>query len=143
MKQLAALLFLSAPGIWAQSTTTYTLPAAGCVQIANCIIYGPGESFSLWTTANWSIFNVYSWTNGFTVVDTFYCTTETYSSAPAGGSSVAITASCSGKDTKGVPFSMKYTVDAYSYYSRGGGGKGGGGAGTRWAVTGGSVSITQ
>jgi hypothetical protein len=38
---------------------------------------------------------------------------------------------------------MNYVVYAYSYYSRGGGGKGGGGAGTRWAVTGGSVNITQ
>jgi len=34
---------------------------------------------------------------------------------------------------------MNFVVYAYSYYSRGGGG----GAGTRWRVTGGSVTITQ
>jgi len=38
---------------------------------------------------------------------------------------------------------MNFVVYAYSYYSRGGGGKGGGGAGTRWWVTGGSVTITK
>jgi hypothetical protein len=38
---------------------------------------------------------------------------------------------------------MHFTVYAYSYYSRGGGGKGGGGAGTRWQITGGSVTILQ
>ena len=37
---------------------------------------------------------------------------------------------------------MNFVVYAYSYYSRGGG-KGGGGAGTRWWVTGGSVTITK
>jgi hypothetical protein len=144
MKKLAGLLFLAMPGIWAQATTTttYTLPPGVCVQIANCIIYGPGESFSLWTTPKWSIFNIYSWQNGFSVVDTFNCATQSYSSGP-GSTGIVITAACSSADAHGVPFSMTYTVNAYSYYSRGGGGKGGGGAGTRWAITGGAVTISQ
>lgn len=144
MKRLVTLLFLAAPAVWAQSTSTYTLPEGGCVQISNCIIYGPGESFSLWTTTKWSIFNIFSWQNGtgFTVVDTFNCASQTYSSVPS-GTGVLITATCTGHDANGVPFSMAYNVDAYSYYSRGGGGKGGGGAGTRWRVTGGTVTITK
>jgi hypothetical protein len=127
----------------ASSTNTYSLPPQGCVQISNCILYGPAESYSLWTTTKWSIFNLYSWQDGFSVVDTFNCTSETYSTGAAGGTSIAITASCSGHDANGAPFSMTYTVDAYSYYSRGGGGKGGGGAGTRWWVTGGTVTLTH
>lgn len=143
MKRLVISICLAAGAAWAQpTTTTYTLPPGVCVQITNCIIYGPAESFSLWTTTKWSIFNIYSWQNGFSVVDTFNCGTQSYSSGPA-GNGVAITASCSGHDANGAPFSMTYTVDAYSYYSRGGGGRGGGGAGTRWQVTGGTVTITK
>jgi hypothetical protein len=134
-------------------TTTYTLPPAGCVHITNCIIYGPAESFSLWeeigaSGQSWQIFNIYSWVNGFSTVDTFHCASASYqqgapdSGAPA-GSTTQITASCSGIDTNAVPFNMNFVVYAYSYYSRGGGGKGGGGAGTRWWITGGSVTIAQ
>ena len=141
--RLVAFLFLAAPAVWAQSTSTYVLPPQGCVQIANCIVYGPAESFSLWTTAKWSIFNLYSWQNGFSVVDTFNCSSESYSSVPAGGTAVAITESCSGRDAKGVPFTMTYRVDAYSYMARSGGGKGGGGAGMRWWVTSAIVSLTR
>jgi hypothetical protein len=134
-------------------TTTYALPPAGCVHITNCIIYGPAESYSLWEEIgangqSWQIFNVYSWVNGFSVVDTYHCDSAAYSSGPAGsgapaGSTSQITASCSGVDTNGKAFTMNFVVYAYSYYSRGGGGKGGGGAGTRWWVTGGSVTISQ
>ena len=134
-------------------TTTYTLPQAGCVNIANCIIYGPAESYSLWeelgsSGQSWQIFNVYSWAGGFSVVDTYHCDSASYqrgaadSSAPA-GSTTQITASCAGVDTSGAPFTMNFVVYAYSYHSRGGGGKGGGGAGTRWWVTGGSVTIVK
>jgi hypothetical protein len=136
-----------------QTSTTYTLPAAGCVNISNCIIYGPAESFSLWTEIgangqSWQIFNVYSWVGGFSVVDTYHCDSAAYtrgtpdSGAPA-GSTTEVSAACSGTDSNGLAFTMSYKVYAYSYYSRGGGGKGGGGAGTRWQVTGGSVTITQ
>lgn len=134
-------------------TTTYALPPAGCVNISNCIIYGPAESFSLWEEVgtngqSWQIFNVYSWDNGFSVVDTYHCDSAAYQRGPAGsdapaGSTTEISASCSGVDTNGTPFTMNFVVYAYSYYSRGGGGKGGGGAGTRWRVTGGSVNITK
>jgi hypothetical protein len=146
---LFATLALPAIG----QTTTYALPPAVCVHITNCIIYGPAESYSLWEeigTAGqtWQIFNVYSWVGGFSVVDTYRCNSAVYQQGPAGsgapaGSTTEITASCAGADTKGVPFTMNFTVYAYSYYSRGGGGKGGGGAGTRWQVTGGSVTIAQ
>ena len=134
-------------------TTNYVLPPSGCVQITNCIIYGPAESFSLWEELgtkgqSWQIFNVYSWVGGFSVVDTYHCDSAAYqrgpsaSAAPA-GSTTEITASCSGVDTSGAQFTMQFVVYAYSYYSRGGGGKGGGGAGTRWWVTGGSVIIEK
>lgn len=126
----------------AATTKTYSLPPQVCVRISNCILYGPEESYSLWTTTTWSIFNQFSWVNGFSVVDTFNCASETYSDTSAGGTAVVIAANCSGHDANGAPFSMTYRVDAYSYYSRGGGGKGGGGAGTRWQVTGGTVSVT-
>ncbi len=134
-------------------TTTYSLPQAGCVNIHNCIIYGPAESYSLWeeigaSGQSWQIFNVYSWVGGFSVVDTYHCDSAAYQQGPAGsgapvGSTTQITASCSGTDSTGAPFTMSYVVYAYSYYSRGGGGKGGGGAGTRWSVTGGSVTIVK
>jgi hypothetical protein len=145
MKKLLSLLaFAVAPAVWAQpSTTTYTLPPAVCLNIQNCILYGPAESFSLWTTTKWSIFNIYSWMNGFSTVDTFNCPTETYATGAGNPTGISIIASCSGHDANGAPFTMSYTVNAYSYYSRGGGGKGGGGAGTRWQVTGGSVTITK
>jgi hypothetical protein len=147
---LLAALALPALG---QTTSTYALPPSVCVNISNCIIYGPAESYSLWSelgTAgqSWQIFNVYSWVGGFSVVDTYHCDSASYqrgapdSNAPA-GSTTQITASCSGVDSKGLAFTMNYVVYAYSYYSRGGGGKGGGGAGTRWQITGGSVSIAQ
>jgi hypothetical protein len=146
--------FLAAPALpMLGQTTTYALPPAGCVHITNCIIYGPAESYSLWeeigaSGQSWQIFNVYSWVNGFSVVDTYHCDSASYqqvapdSGAPA-GSTTEITASCAGVDSNGVAFTMNFVVYAYSYYSRGGGGKGGGGAGTRWRVTGGSVSILQ
>jgi len=134
-------------------TKTYSLPPSGCVNINNCIIYGPAEGYSLWeeTGANgqsWQIFNIYSWVNGFSVVDTYHCYSAAYQQGPAGsgappGSTTQIVASCSGIDSKAEAFTMHFTVYAYSYYSRGGGGKGGGGAGTRWWVTGGSVTIVQ
>ncbi len=146
---LAVALAIPAMG----QTTTYALPQAGCVHITNCIIYGPAESYSLWEeigTAGqtWQIFNVYSWVNGFSVVDTYHCDSAVYQQGPSGtgapaGSTTQITSSCSGIDTSGAPFTMHYVVYAYSYYSRGGGGKGGGGAGTRWWVTGGSVTIVK
>ncbi|MBZ5603518.1 MAG: hypothetical protein LAO79_14560 [Acidobacteriia bacterium] len=134
-------------------TSTYALPPAGCVKITNCIIYGPSESYSLWeeigtSGQTWQIFSVYSWVGGFSTVDTYHCDSASYaqgapdSGAPA-GSTTQITASCSGVDSNGVPFAMNFVVYAYSYYSRGGGGKGGGGAGTRWRVTGGSVTIVE
>jgi hypothetical protein len=134
-------------------TTTYTLPPAGCVHITNCIIYGPAESFSLWEEIgtngqSWQIFNVYSWTQGFSVVDSNHCDSASYHQGTPGsdapkGSTTQITAACSGIDSNGAHFSMQFIVYAYSYYSRGGGGRGGGGAGTRWWVTGGSVQITK
>jgi len=134
-------------------TTTYELPQAGCVHISNCIIYGPAESFSLWEEIgsngqSWQIFDVYSWVGGFSVVDTYHCDSASYQQGAAGsgapsGSTTEIKASCSGIDSNGAPFAMNFVVYAYSYYSRGGGGKGGGGAGTRWRVTGGSVTIAQ
>lgn len=150
-KWLILLAALASPAL--AQTTTYVLPQAGCVHIANCIIYGPAESFSLWEEIgangqSWQIFNVYSWVGGFSVVDTYHCDSASYQQGPAGSgaplhSVVQINASCSGVDSKGVNFTMQYTVYAYSYYSRGGGGKGGGGAGTRWAVTGGHVTIIE
>jgi hypothetical protein len=116
------------------------------VHITNCIIYGPAESYSLWeeigaSSQSWQIFNVYSWADGFSVVDTYRCGSASYQQGPAGddappGSTTEITASCSGLDANGTPFAMNFVVYAYSYYSRGGGGRGGGGAGTRWRVTG-------
>jgi hypothetical protein len=134
-------------------TKTYTLPTAGCVHITNCIIYGPAESYSLWEEIGgagqtWQIFNVYSWSNGFSVVDTYHCNTANYQQGPAGsgapaGTTTEITATCSGLDTNNVAFTMNFIVYAYSYVSRVGSGKGGGGVGTRWWVTGGSVTITQ
>jgi hypothetical protein len=146
---LVAALALPAHG----QTTTYSLPPAVCVHITNCIIYGPAESYSLWTeigTAgqSWQIFSVYSWVNGFSVVDTYRCDSAAYQQGPATsraptGSTTQITASCAGVDANGTPFTMNYIVYAYSYYSRGGGGKGGGGAGTRWSITGGSVTIVK
>jgi len=141
----ASLLGLPGPTASAATTTTYTLPPAVCVHINNCIIYGPGELFSLWTTPTWSIFTVnsYSPQTGYTTLNTFYCHTENYSSGAGQPSGVTISVSCSDVDAHGVPFTMSYTVNAYSYYSRGGGGRGGGGAGTRWQITGGSVTITQ
>jgi hypothetical protein len=134
-------------------TTRYLLPPAGCVHITNCIIYGPSENYSLWEEIgsngqSWQIFNVYSWVGGFSVVDTYHCDSAAYHQGPAGtgappGSTTEITASCSGVDTNGSPFTMRFAVFAYTYYSRGGGGRGGGGAGWRWRVTGGVVHITQ
>ena len=142
MHKLVTCLFLAASALSAQSTTTYTLPQQACVQIANCIIYGPGENYSLWTTPGWSIFDVNSWANGFQTLDTYHCYSQTYSSGP-GTTGIVIVAGCTGTDTKGVPFAMSYTVNAYSYVVRVGSGRGGGGVGTRWMVTGGTVSITQ
>lgn len=146
---LFAALALSLPG----QTTTYPLPPAGCVKINNCIIYGPAEGYSLWEELgtngqSWQIFNVYSWSGGFSVVDTYHCDSAAYEQGPAGSgaparSTTQITASCSGTASNGKPFTMSFVVYACSYYSRGGGGKGGGGAGTRWWVTGGSVTIQQ
>src|SRR5262245_15266682 len=114
-----------------QTTTTYTLPPAGCVNINNCIIYGPAESFSLWEEIgangqSWQIFNVYSWTNGFSVVDTYHCDSAVYQRGAAGagappGSTTQINATCSGVDSNGASFTLSYVVYAYSYYSRGGG----------------------
>jgi hypothetical protein len=146
----------------AQTTSTYTLPPSGCVYVNNCIIYGPAESFSLneihyqfqppyGVYTSYSIFNVYSWANGFSVVDTYSCPVgQQYAIAldpagpPAGGiQAVIVTASCAGVDADGVAFAMSYTINAYSFMHRSGGGKGGGGAGIRWQVTGGSVTITQ
>jgi hypothetical protein len=134
-------------------TMTYELPPAGCVHITNCIVYGPAESFSLWEEIgsagqSWQIFNVYSWVGGFSVVDTYHCDSAAWQQGPAGsgaptGSTTQITASCAGVDTNGTPFTMSFVLYAYSYYSRGGGGKGGGGAGTRWWVTGGSVTLVE
>jgi len=148
---IAVLAALALP--LAGQTTTYTLPPAGCVNISNCIIYGPAESFSLWEEIgsagqSWQIFNVYSWVGGFSVVDTYHCDSAAYQRGAAGsgapaGSTTEITASCSGVDSNGANFTMSYVVYAFSYYSRGGGGKGGGGAGTRWWITGGSVTITK
>jgi hypothetical protein len=150
---LALFLLLSAFSAFGQTQTTYTLPSAGCVQLSNCIIYGPGELFSLWTatapTNNFAIFNVNSWANGFQTIDSYRCTgfTSVYQGAPTGqapaGSTVELAVTCGGADEFGVPFKLAYTIYAYSYYSRGGGGKGGGGAGTRYAVTGGTATITS
>jgi hypothetical protein len=133
-------------------TTTYVLPSSGCVHITNCIIYGPAEIYSLWEEVgtagqSWQIFNVYSWVGGFSVVDTYHCDSAAYQQGSAGsgapaGSTTEITSSCSGVDSSGAPFTMNYVVYAYSNYSRGGG-KGGSGAGTRWWVTGGSVTIAK
>ena len=143
VKKLLILVALGVPAIWAQATTTtYTLPPAVCVNIQNCIIYGPAESFSLWTTPHWSIFSIYSWVNGFSTVDTFNCPTETYTTGPGNPQGISLMVTCSGNDANGAPFTMSYAVTACSYYSRGGG-KGGGGAGTRWQITGGSVTITK
>jgi hypothetical protein len=140
--------------IWrAVSTSACGRGASGLGPNHNHLIYGPAESYSLWTelgTAgqSWQIFNAYSWVGGFSVVDTYHCDSESYQrgapdgNAPA-GSTTQITASCSGVDSKGLAFTMNYVVYTYSYYSRGGGGKGGGGAGTRWQITGGSVSVNQ
>ena len=70
-------------------TTTYALPPSGCVNISNCIIYGPAESYSLWEEVgangqSWQIFNVYSWVGGFSVVDTYHCNSAAYQPGPAG-----------------------------------------------------------
>jgi len=54
-----------------------------------------------------------------------------------------VTASCSGVDADGVPLTLSYTVNAYSYKARSGGGKGGGGSGTRYAITGGTITLIQ
>ncbi len=154
MAKAALLLVLGSLAVVARGeTTTYTLPQAGCVHIQNCIIYGPAESYSLWEEIgaagqSWQIFNVYSWVNGFSVVDTYHCNSAAYQQGAAGASAppkstTEIQASCSGTDSTGAPFTMTFTVYAYSYYSRGGGGKGGGGAGTRWWVTGGEVTIIK
>jgi uncharacterized membrane protein YgcG len=148
------LILLAALALPALSqTTTYALPQAACVHITNCIIYGPAESFSLWEETgtagqSWQIFNVYSWVGGFSVVDTYHCDSASYQQGAAGsdappGSTTQIKSSCSGIDSNGSSFTMNYVVYAYSYYSRGGGGKGGGGAGTRWWITGGSVTIVK
>jgi hypothetical protein len=155
MTRFEACLFLLGASALSLSgqTTTYVLPQSGCVNISNCIIYGPAESFSLWEEIgnngqSWQIFNVYSWVNGFSVVDTYHCDSAAYQRGSAGsgapaGSTTQVTASCSGVDTNGTSFTMSFVVYAYSYYSRGGGGKGGGGAGTRWWITGGSVTIVK
>jgi hypothetical protein len=150
-KLLMLLMALAFPAL--AQTTTYVLPQAGCVHITNCIVYGPAESFSLWeeigtSGQSWQIFIVYNWVGGFSVVDTYHCNSAAYQQGPAGSgapplSVVQINASCAGTDTNGAAFTMQYTVYAYSYYSRGGGGKGGGGAGTRWWITGGSVTIIK
>ena len=75
-------------------TTTYVLPPAGCVNISNCIIYGPAESYSLWEeigTAgqSWQIFNIYSWDGGFSVVDTSHCDSAAYQRGAAGSGAPA------------------------------------------------------
>ena len=131
----------------AAQTTNYTIPNAGCVYISNCIIYGPGEAWGLWESTGYSIFNVYSWVNGFSVVDTYSCSSNSsYTTVPNsanGPTGVTVLASCSGVDADGVTFTLSYTINAYSYKSRGGGGKGGGGAGTRYAVTGGTITLIQ
>ena len=120
-----------------------------CVKIANCILYGPGEAYSLWTTAptasnlGWSIFTLFDWSSGTGVpTGTFNCNNNAYTKAPAGGTAIVLNASCSGTSTEGKAFTMSYTINAYSFYHRGGGGRGGGGAGTRWRVTAASVSLT-
>ena len=150
-KRVAWFVFLMAPAlVRGQTTTTYALPPAGCVNINNCIIYGPNEAYSLWeelgtSGQSWQIFTVYS---GSSSPDTYHCYSAGYqqgpadSSAPA-GSMTEIKASCSGIDSNGKAFAMSFVVYAYSYYSRGGGGRGGGGAGTRWRITGGSVTIHE
>jgi hypothetical protein len=110
-------------------TRTFDLPPAGCVKINNCTIYGPAESYSLWEELgaagqSWQIFNVYSWSGGFSVVDTYHCDSAVYKQSPAGaeaqkGSTTEVAASCSSVDSDGRAFTMNYVVHAYSYYSRG------------------------
>ena len=157
MRKFGRFLLLTALALpLLAETTTYPLPPSGCVHITNCIIYGPAESYSLWeeigtnptVNQSWQIFNVYSWVGGFSVVDTYHCASAAYQMGAAGAdapahSTTEISASCSGIDSQGAAFTMNFVVYAYSYYSRGGGGKGGGGAGTRWQVTGGSVTIIK
>jgi hypothetical protein len=123
------------------------------VNIGNCIIYGPAESYSLWTEVgangqSLQIINLYSWVGGFSVVDTYHGDSATYQrGAPRSGAPweapPRFPQHAPASIRRGLAFIMNYTVYAYRYYSRGGGGKGGGGAGTRWWVTGGSVTITQ
>jgi hypothetical protein len=119
----------SATLVLLSGAATYSLSPYGCVQITNCILYGPSEAYSLWTTTTWSIFTIYQ--NG-NPLNTFNCPKESYSSAPAGGTTVVITASCSGADSYGAHFSMTYTVNANSYLFRGS---------KRWSVTKGTVVI--
>ena len=153
---LPVVLFCLAPVFSQTTTTTYEIPAQGCVHLSNCILYGPAESWSLWEAdsqpplpvSDFAIFNVYSWVDGFSVVDTYPCLSQSYTTkslpGPAPKPTLEVTASCSGVDhDKGLPFSMTYLIYAYSYYSRGGGGRGGGGAGTRYWVTGGTVTLTH
>jgi hypothetical protein len=147
MKALAfASFFALAAAALAQ--TNYQLPAQACVKISNCILYGPNEQFSLWTTApstgtlGWSIFTVYDWSSGVAVpVDTYNCNNSSYSTVPA-GTAITLSQICSGTSVEGKTFQLSYTLNAYSYKARSGGGKGGGGAGTRWFVTGGTVTLT-
>jgi hypothetical protein len=144
MKKCLLLIVLCPTSLLCQSnTTTYLMSTQACVHLSNCILYGPGESWSLWEadsssplpTSDFAIFSIYNWVGGFSVVNTYRCDTQSYVTqslpSPAPLPTLQITASCSGVDSNaGLPFSLNYVIYAYSYVTRGGGGKGGGGAGT-------------
>ena len=146
MKKMVVLAFLTfaflaAPAV--AQTTTYTFPSTACVTPTNCILYGPAEDFSLWTTSTWSIFNVFNWSTGVAEVSaSYYCTNPGYSylvqkpsptpmplpkyPAPS-GPQVLLTVTCSG-----VNFLMNYTVHYYPYATH---------VGTRYWILGASLTI--
>lgn len=133
----------------ATAETNYTFGEQSCVKISNCILYGPGEQYSLWTTApsssslGWSILSTYDWSTGVAVTTaTYNCNNGAYHSTPASGTGVVITVSCSGTSDNGTAFALSYQINAYSYHYSGGGGKGGGGAGTRWKITSATATLT-
>jgi hypothetical protein len=139
MGKLIACLSLAAFALSAQSTTTYTFPPQGCVQISNCIIQNPAlplaATSELWSTTKWSLVMLFNSGNG---SNAFNCASENYSSAPpppyALGVPFVITVNCTGSDGFGAPFSMNYNISAHTYKI---------GGRIRYWITGATVLLTH
>ena len=147
---LLAGIIAASGAVQAQTTTVFDLGSGVCVNATNCTIYANNETQWLWWDYNsagsgFVIFELASWDPSYHAVNQYICGDPNLT--PGGSSGVSTfdgtSGTCSNVDSNGVPFSMSYSFQVTPYTTTGGGGKGGGGAGTRYSITGLTVSIDQ